>query len=478
MLATLHEVRRQPARSLAIRANDTEARVSAVFLRWFLLEAIPAAGLPITRVELWEVQAEQPLDLSGARLEFTLLLANCRLLGGLVLTDATVCGLELVGGRLLEIRADRLTASGSVLIRAPTDDPSYRHNQPASDTIVVPGQIFLSGAKIRGNLDLRGCQLGTALDPGPDQVALLADGMQVEGNLLLSTGFAATGEIRLNGSTVSRNLDCLGARLHNPGGYSLSAAGAHVIGSVRLCAAPEVDATVRPVPFRSIGTLRLAGAKIDGFLDCSGGCFVATAFWVPGWSPATRAGNDLNALHADGVQVGASVYLTDGFHARGIVRLVTARIDNDLSCARGFFDFPGEEALYADGISVSRAMFLTDGATTNGVLRLIQASLTQGLFVERAVFDLTPTFRDWLGTNNMTAQDLAERVGSRALCGIYAASAEVGGTFFWQQITRLAQPRQSRLFLHLTGSKAGAIEDDAPSWQVLDDFDLTDCEDP
>ena len=254
-------------RAISISADaNVDPHVTVEFLRWFLLEAIPTVKLAIVQVDLTDIEFAHDLNFAGTKLEVQVRFLNCRFAGRINFSDATIISLELVAGTATQILADRLTAAGSLQIRADIS------SGVAPKPFIIHRQLRLNGAKIRGNLDLRGCQLGD----GQERIPLFADGLAVEGNVFLSDGFVAAGEVRLNGCKIRRNLDCSGATLTNLGGYSISAAGAEIEGSAYLCRTqPDWAIYARQRPFISIGAVRFEGANIKGDLDCSAVQFIA-----------------------------------------------------------------------------------------------------------------------------------------------------------------------------------------------------------
>src|SRR5208282_5589666 len=382
------------------------------FLRWFLVEAIPALNLPLIHFELRDAVIADVLDLSGTKSKILPRFANCDFKDTIDLSDAEMLGFEMIACRAAEIFADRLTTKGSFRVCIPAQYDAYPAMAGTGYPPAVTGNIRLCGAKTSGNLDLRGGRFPGVNARGEPAVPIFADGAHVEGSALLSKGFRADGEVRLNGCTIDRNLNCFGATFVNLRGYSLSAAGAHIVGCVYLGAAggpsseaeapavaspgffrlkaaaidsspgslgsqftatalaPEFSAPDPPpsaarVAFASFGSFRLEGAKIDGDLDCRDGQFTATAFAQEGWKPVpapdTASNEDLYAIKANGVEIGGDVEFSGKFHAQGIVNLIGARIEGDFNCEDGFFDFPGEEPLQADGITVYGTTFLNRG---------------------------------------------------------------------------------------------------------------------
>lgn len=112
--------------------------------------------------------------------------------------------------------------------------------------------------------------------------------------------------------------------------------------------------------FHATGEVRLLGADIGGDLDCTKGCF---------------ENPNGHALSADGITVKGDVFLNDGFHATSEVRLPGANIGGNLGCNKGKFKNPGGRALVADGITVRGSIFLNDGFRATGEVRLPGADI-------------------------------------------------------------------------------------------------------
>jgi hypothetical protein len=475
MLRQLRHVAAHPTHELAVPDDPHDStRVSARFLQWFLLKAIPDAKLAITRFVLNNATIHERVDLSAAEVKLVIRFINCRFLLGINLSDATFNGLDLISGETTEIFADRLTVRGSLQVRASLPAMALA-NEPQHGPFRVRRRIRLCGAKIGGNLDFRGCRLVDRLDPVP----LFADGLAVDGHLLMSNGFEAFGEVRLNGSQIHRNLDCAGATLHTARGYSLSAAGAYIKGSVHLKRAwnTDVDPAAR---FSSVGTLRLEGAKIDGDLNVNAGQLSAAPLG-PAWVPAQTEDEDWYIIKANGLVLGGDLNLTEECHLRGCVSLINARVAGDFLCEGAHFDFPGEEALVADGISVSGTTFLHENPTTDvrtrcsGILRFVQADLRQGFEVTGVLFDLTQPWQHRLDNTQLISVLYGPGHAASGLCGIYAPRAKVGGAFFWEDVRRQPLQADYHLWLYLFDSTVGAVEDDEASWRTLDRFEITGC---
>jgi hypothetical protein len=309
--------------------------------------------------------------------------------------------------------------------------------------------------------------------PNPDRPALEADGILVEGNLIFGFRFSARGEVRLIGAVIRRNLDCAASSFSNPGGYSPSAAGACVDGTVYFCETEGPQAGDPHIPFEAVGTLRLDGAKIAGDLDFSGAKLVASAFVLPNWSPREGAPQDPYALTADGLLLGANALLCDGFKAEGAVSLINAKIGNDLNCRGASFSLPGEDALSADGAVVAGTTFFNEESTTDGMLRFVLAELQNGLQIEGMTFRADGICQGWFSEENV-----AQSILGGPATGLYGRGVEITGGFIWHKICLLRPPgltKDIKLWLSLLDAKLDSIRDDQVSWDHLDHYELGGC---
>jgi hypothetical protein len=73
----------------------------------------------------------------------------------------------------------------------------------------VTGQLRLRGTRVDGNLDLSGATLAY-----PDGDCLYADNVTVDGDLLATDGFTATGGISLSGARIGRDVNLDGATVN------------------------------------------------------------------------------------------------------------------------------------------------------------------------------------------------------------------------------------------------------------------------
>ncbi len=182
--------------------------------------------------------------------------------------------------------------------------------------------------------------------------------------------------------------------------------------------------------FHATGHVRLTGATVGGELDCSAGRF-----------ENLRS----EALSCDGITVSGGMLLGSGFHATGAVRLVGATIGGDLQCGEGRFENDGGAALAFDRATISGSAFL-NGVRASGEVRLLGAMIEGSLDCSKSHFE--------------------NRRGHALLCD----SARVVGRLLFRSV------RGINGSIDLSLMHAGSLCDDDASWKaaskrlVLDGF--------
>jgi hypothetical protein len=231
------------------RIDMGQARIGGQFLiRNASLEA--RAGAPVgsaySRSRADGTALSAPRLLVGAELTFD---GTCQVNGGIDLSMSQLgsvsvrpgCSLLAPGRTALDLTNTELLSTFTV-----------------GEGVPVQGTVRLSGARIHGNLRLRGAVLSA-----PEGGSLLAaQGVTVDGEAELQNLRATGGDLGFRAATIGSFLDAAGAKLHNPGGYTMNLVQANVKGSVRL-----VDG------FESTGEVVLNRATIDGRLICTQGAF-------------------------------------------------------------------------------------------------------------------------------------------------------------------------------------------------------------
>lgn len=330
--------------------------------------------------------------------------------GTVFLRQATVVGeVRFVGSRIgvdldYALLADGLNLGGSVFMRTMGSKP-----------FTARGEVRLIGADIGGELACSGGQLTPYQPPsGPLVPALTTDGITVHGGSSLDRNFLATGQVRLNGARVSGQVRCDGAftpkqRVGHPSVEAISADGVAVegglllrapfraTGTVRLISAkvvgpfecngmlePEQRPGYHTVPalaadgiqvagnvqlregFCATGEVRLPGATVEGQLDFHGGRFL----------PQQRRGEAMvRALNLASTTVKGDLFLGTGFVATGEVRLLDAQVSGNVHCSGGLFTPPvGADAISAGRLTVGGDLTL-GGATPPHSQAMGQVSL-------------------------------------------------------------------------------------------------------
>jgi hypothetical protein len=174
---------------------------------------------------------------------------TCQVTGGIDLSMSELsslsigpgCSLHATGRTALDLTNAELLATLTV-----------------GEKVPVAGTVRLSGARIHGNLCLRGAILSA-----PEGRSLIAaQGVTIDGETGLQNLEATGGDLGFRAATIGSFIDATGAQLRNPDGYTLNLIQANVKGSVRL-----IDG------FASCGEVVLNRASIEGRLLCTQGSF-------------------------------------------------------------------------------------------------------------------------------------------------------------------------------------------------------------
>jgi hypothetical protein len=420
----------------AMRAWGQERTVRAAVLRHLLVEVewpVDARG-----IRLFGVQISGHLDLEDATLRCPLYLESCYLDARepVCLENATVSRLRLIRCQLGGLKGDLLTArqvdlSGSTLTGpllvlgaditgqlvcrgarlTGRDSGGYAlvadlievGGDVLLDGMVAPGgAVRLPGASITGHLNCTGAQL-TGLCSGGN--ALIADGVKVGRSVFLNGVLISGGAVRLPGADIADQLACTGAQLNGQDseGYSLLAFGMKVGGHVLLD--EKVGGHVLShEKFAAGGAVRLSGTDIKGQLNCRG-------------AQLTGRDGDGNALIADGIKVGGPVLMEGASTSAGAVRLSGADISGSLVCRDA--QLTGHDnlgsALIADGMKVGSDVYFDEKFTAAGTMVLRSASVSGSLVLIPAEL----AGKDHIAVNAAEAQ-IRERL-------VWAPASQVSG---------------------------------------------------
>jgi hypothetical protein len=362
---------------------------------------------------------------------------------------------ELVDARGVWIRGARIT--GCL-------DLSYTN-------VLFP--LYLTGCRLEQDVDLKYAKMPPFSLEGSWARAIDADGLRLEGDLFLTTGFHSEGGVRLLGAIIAGDLDATGGTFNNSNGEALSADHIEVKGSVLM-----------GDKFVAEGEVRLVGATIGGDLDAEGGSF---------------ENSNGDALSADAIKVRGDVYLIHDFVADGEVRLFDAVIGGNLDAEGGTFNNSKGDALSADGIKVTSDVTLTNDFVADGEVRLVGATIGGNLDAKGGTFknstgdalsaDGIKVGGDVFLNNRFCAAGEVRLLGAEIggqlevddawLDLLNLDSAKVAGHFLWQNIHHHAEShfpnKEWKPSLNLTDAKVGPLADQEASWPekgrlILDGF--------
>jgi hypothetical protein len=332
--------------------------------------------------------ADQPVDEQEARAwgaDRTIRAAVLRdILRARLVSDPDPRGLRLRGARIdgvfdfeyltstVAIELIRCVLASGVIARGATlpavtfekcwlghrSQPSLNAEGLRTDVLSVAGSTII-GHSALGALALNRAHLGhfqangatLTNDIGP---ALFADGLTVDGSVVLSQGFTAigagpSGVIRLSSGHIGGQLNCNRATLTNKTGPALVADGLAVDQTVGLRDGFRATAN------GELGAVRLQGAHL-GQLEADGAIMV----------------NEKGAaLHADQLLIDGSLFLRSGLKATGsgglgAVRLLGGHIGGQLDCTGATLTNKTGPALYADFLTIGSGMILSGGFAAEG----------------------------------------------------------------------------------------------------------------
>jgi hypothetical protein len=183
-------------------------------------------------------------------------------------------------------------------------------NLELDDGMRTTGTVRLPNAVIGGYLRLSGAQLSGPSGASDRGFALLADGMEVGGDIEArdngSGAFSCEGQLRLVDAHVRGTASLSGCTLAAPDGYALVADRLRVGGELYLRRA------------RCAGTLRMQNLDVGATLDCTGAVLTR---------PRLRPDATLRpSLDLRAATIGKDLLCIDGFTATGGVRVRVAEV--------------------------------------------------------------------------------------------------------------------------------------------------------
>ncbi|MEX2984499.1 hypothetical protein [Streptomyces sp. C36] len=380
-----------------MRAWGFERTIAASALRKIILdgETVHPGG-----VRLRGARILGPLDLESAELKRHVALEDCAFDAPVALDHATALRIrfehcDMAGFTAEKLRATSLELTGSRFLPPPPGGARRG--------------VRLSGARFADQLSVSAVELR---DVDEDGVALVADGVRVDGHLSLER-VRASGAVWLSGADIKGDLECaeagfLGCDKYRSalmaddvgvGGRLVLREARSAIGSVRLMQA-SIAGELDGVAARFLGAdadrdaLVAPGIRVDGYVSLrgmkAGGALILSGAEIKGqvnlsFVDSMRANTDGCAVEADGLTVRGGMFLRE-FTARGAVRMLGSDIALQLDFSRARFTGTNgdEEVVIADGMKVGgKALFRYLRA--GGAVRLGGTDIKGNVSFDRAV---------------------------------------------------------------------------------------------
>lgn len=230
-----------------------DASVRGAFLAALLRDGLPLGG---RRLEVVGAFVEGRVDIGDAPIPGSLWFYRCRFDAPLLLDGASVSGsVTFAGCHLVALMAEGCHVAGDLALHAGTR---------------VDEELRLSRAQIGGDLDATKLNLTGDEDaqPQPARRALIADAIEVGGDVLLAEGFRAIGEVRLRAARIHGDLRASGNFTGSP-----SRDGAR--GTAMMFDRITVGGSLRFDGgfFGAAGLVSLRQARVVGDFDASGASF-------------------------------------------------------------------------------------------------------------------------------------------------------------------------------------------------------------
>ncbi|WP_219151752.1 hypothetical protein [Amycolatopsis sp. TNS106] len=256
-------------------------------------------------------------------------------------------GAQLTSKSASALAADRLRVDGSLCLK------EHFFASGAGDN----GTLSLAEAHVGGQLILTQAELIN--NSGP---AFVGEQITVDGAVFMSAPFEAVGHgpagtIRLRSANLGNRLTLDGARLTNDAGPAFSADGIQITGDLSMTGGLQASG------HGERGAIRMTGARIEGELDASSAEVTNTT------GPA---------ISARDIQIGETLYLSDGFIARGegadgAVRLTGAKIGAQLVGTKAQITNRSGPSLSAERLHVHNNIDFSKEAKFDGSIDLTRA---------------------------------------------------------------------------------------------------------
>ncbi len=360
--------------------SKTGQVVRSKVVRWLCSDSAAKSLVRLQGLIIRGFVFEELLDLSMVRAPFPLVLQNCVLRRGIVLTFAELALLDLSQSRTGPVLANGVEIARGLFLNGlechgwhidglggkccislqkaivRSEMSVIEARLVAGDGVAlclrgatVEGGVSMPGLWAEGELDFQEIAIAGTLDmtdvhvASRGRVAVTLDRAHVGKALAMCGDFRALGQVRLAGAMVNDVLHCSGCWIVHDGDFAVMA------DAVRVGSQAAFDGA------RIGGGVRMAFARLEGHFGCT------AALLVSGSKPA---------LDIQVARIGGSVFLDEGFCAHGEVSVLGAMIGGDLDCTGGRFLNAGAKALSADGAQIGSRLLMHSGFEVRGELRL------------------------------------------------------------------------------------------------------------
>jgi hypothetical protein len=289
----------------------TEAcEVRAGFLRFLALGGDARAAVHESGLRVSGAHVADEINLAGAKDVRPLWLRDCRLAGGVSVSDASTKVICLDGSVTKYVRGDGVYVDGSLLLRQTTVETNLRFHGAE-----ITGTMSCDGAHIQGS-------------PWRSQrIAAELTTIAIGGNLEFRRGFKAGGVIQLDDAEIGGTFDCSEGFFHS--GFDAGRAGRTDPWekSVRAlkCHRLDLSGSLYLRDAYAEGEVSFSGARIGGDIDCRNGKFR--------WAGT----GDTTALRFARIEAGGNIYFSEGFEAMGRLQMNGARVRSNIDCRGGTF---------------------------------------------------------------------------------------------------------------------------------------------
>lgn len=237
--------------------------------------------------------------------------------------------------------------------------------------------VDLSNSRIDGSVFLN----GATIDPPDKAYAVKFVSARVTGDLQLTDRFVASGPVSFLSARVEGDVEFTGATLDSGGSpRALIGSGAKIAGDLFLNQALQADGQADKA-FSAKGEVNLTGIRVGGVFSAEGGQFTA--------------GDSKVAISCNRAQFGGSVYFRKKFVSDGMIDMVSVRIGDVFDCddatmraapIKKLKEGDSEVALTAYAAEITGGLFMRDGFHAEGEVRLASARIGGELNCSNAKF--------------------------------------------------------------------------------------------